>query len=72
MGGRPACHGHASPLSLQPALATSCNSFFCYGLNAMLNNRTKYSSTIEAFEVWKEHMVDLGFGYKTDIDLPSE
>ncbi|NLU29886.1 MAG: penicillin-binding protein 2 [Bacteroidales bacterium] len=72
LGGRPACHGHASPLSLQPALATSCNSFFCYGLNAMLNNRTKYSSTIEAFEVWKEHMVDLGFGYKTDVDLPSE
>ena len=28
LGGRPACHGHASPLSLQPALATSCNSFF--------------------------------------------
>jgi len=72
LGGRPACHGHASPLNLQPALATSCNSFFCYGLNAMLNNRTRYSSTIEAFEVWKEHMVDLGFGYKTDVDLPSE
>jgi len=72
LGGRPACHPHASPLNLQPALATSCNSFFCYGLNAMLNNRAKYSSTIEAFEVWKEHMVDLGFGYKTDIDLPSE
>ena len=59
LGGRPACHGHASPLNLQPALATSCNSFFCYGLNAMLNDRTKYGSTIEAFEVWKEHMVDL-------------
>ncbi len=72
LGGRPACHGHASPLNLQPALATSCNSFFCYGLNAMLNDRTKYGSTIEAFEVWKEHMVDLGFGYKTDVDLPSE
>lgn len=72
LGGRPKCHGHASPLNLQPALATSCNSFFCYGLNAMLNNRTKYASTIDAFEVWKEHMIDLGFGYKTDIDLPSE
>ena len=38
----------------------------------MLNNRTKYNSTIDAFEIWKEHMIDLGFGYKTDIDLPSE
>lgn len=72
LGGRPGCHPHASPLNLQPALATSCNSFFCYGLNAMLSNRTKYNSTIDAFEVWREHIIDLGFGYKTGVDLPSE
>ncbi len=72
LGGRPKCHGHPSPLNLQPSLATSCNSFFCYGLNAMISNRSKYSSNLEAFEVWKDHMVDLGFGYKLDIDLPSE
>ncbi len=72
LGGRPKCHGHASPLALQYSLATSCNSFFCYGLNAMLNNRTKYASTVEAFEVWKEHMIDLGFGYRLGVDLPSE
>ncbi|MDO5665268.1 MAG: penicillin-binding protein 2 [Bacteroidia bacterium] len=72
LGGKPGCHGHASPTALQYALTTSCNSFFCYGLNAMLNNRAKYNSTIDAFEVWKDHMIDLGFGYKTDIDLPSE
>ncbi len=72
LGGRPKCHGHPSPLNLQPSIATSCNSFFCYGLNAMLSNRTKYKNTPEAFEVWKDHMVNLGFGYKLDIDLPSE
>ncbi len=72
LGGRPKCHGHASPLALQYALATSCNSFFCYGLNGMLNNRSKYSSTSDAFEVWKEHMIDLGFGYRLGVDLPSE
>lgn len=72
LGGRPGCHGHASPLNLQPALATSCNSFFCYGLNAMLSNRTKYDNTMDAFDVWRRHMIDLGFGYKTDVDLPSE
>lgn len=27
-GGKPACHGHPSPLPLVGALATSCNSFF--------------------------------------------
>ena len=26
------CHGHPSPLSLIPAIATSCNGYFCWGL----------------------------------------
>lgn len=30
-GGKPACHGHPSPLNLVGALATSCNSFFPLG-----------------------------------------
>lgn len=71
LGGRPACHGHASPLSLVPAIATSCNSFFCYGLMNMLHNK-KYGKITDAFEVWKNHMVDQGFGYKVGIDLPYE
>ncbi len=72
LGGRPACHGHGSPLALQYALSTSCNSFFCYGLNGMLSNRVKYASTGEAFDVWKDHMVKMGFGYPLGVDLPSE
>ena len=71
MGGRPACHGHASPLSLTPAIATSCNSYFCYGLRAMLENR-KYKNIQEAFEIWKDHMVQMGFGYRLGVDLPGE
>ena len=72
LGGKPACHGHASPLSIQYALATSCNAFFCYGLNGMLSNRSKYSSVSEAFDIWKDHVVDMGFGHKLGVDLPSE
>lgn len=72
LGGRPACHGHASPLAIQYALSTSCNSFFCYGLNGMLSNRTKYATVGEAFDVWKNHLVNLGFGYPLGVDLPSE
>lgn len=72
LGGRPGCHGHASPTAIQYALTTSCNSFFCYGLNGMLSNRTKYGSITQAFDVWKDHMVDLGYGYKLGVDLPSE
>lgn len=72
LGGRPRCHGHHSPLAIQYALATSCNSFFSYGLNYMLNNRTKYANTRESFDVWRDHMVNMGFGYRLGIDLPSE
>lgn len=72
LGGRPKCHPHGSPLAIEPAIATSCNSFFCYGLTAMLNNRKKYKSVLEAFDVWKNHMVDMGFGYRLGVDLPSE
>jgi len=72
LGGRPGCHPHASPLSLQYALTTSCNSFFCYGLNGMLSNRGKYATVGAAFDVWRDHMVDMGFGYPLGVDLPSE
>ena len=57
-GMRVGCHGHASPLNLRPALTTSCNAFFCWGLRNMLNNR-KYGSIANAFDVWKNHLVRL-------------
>jgi len=70
--GRPACHPHGSPTSLAPALATSCNAFFCWGLRDLLDNRKRYPSVQEAFEVWKNHIVSMGYGYKLGIDLPNE
>ena len=71
-GGKPACHGHFSPLGLVPALATSCNAYFCWGLREMLDKRKHHPSIQEAFEVWKNHVVSLGYGYKLGIDLPGE
>ncbi len=74
LGGRPGCHAHASPLALIPAIATSCNAYFCYGLRSMLDYRdkTKYPSVQDAFEVWKEDIVSEGYGYRLGIDLPGE
>ncbi|MDR2919512.1 MAG: penicillin-binding protein 2 [Tannerella sp.] len=71
-GGKPACHGHASPLALLPAIATSCNSYFCWGLHEMLDSRKRYPTVQDAFEVWKNHMVSMGYGYQLGIDLPGE
>ena len=66
------CHGHGSPLPLVPAIGTSCNGYFCWGLYYMLGNRTKYHSVQEAMTRWKDHMVAMGFGYKLGVDLPGE
>lgn len=65
------CHAHGSPLPLVPAIATSCNSYFCWGLFRMFGDR-KYGSSQKAITVWKDHMVSQGFGYKLGIDLPGE
>ncbi|MCM1110284.1 MAG: penicillin-binding protein 2 [Clostridium sp.] len=69
---RVGCHGHASPLPLKPALQTSCNAFFCYGFRAMIDKRSKYGTPAKAFEIWKDHLVSMGFGYKLGVDLPGE
>ncbi len=71
-GMRVGCHGHGSPIPLKPAIQTSCNAYFCWGLKRMLDNRKKYKSTSEAFEVWKRYMVQMGYGYVLGIDLPHE
>ena len=67
------CHGHGSPLPLVPALSTSCNGFFCWGLYHMLNtNISKYGSVQNAMNTWRDYMVSMGFGYKLGVDLPGE
>ena len=71
-GLRVGCHGHGSPISLKPALQTSCNAYFCWGFKHMMDNRSKYGSTGKAFEVWKNHMVSMGYGYKLGVDMPGE
>lgn len=71
-GLRVGCHSHGSPLQLKPALQTSCNAFFCWGFKNMIDRRSKYGSPADAFEVWKNHLVSLGYGYRLGVDLPGE
>lgn len=66
------CHGHASPINLVPAIATSCNSYFCWNLFRMFSNKRKYGSVQNAMTTWKDYMVRMGYGYKLGIDLPGE
>ena len=71
-GLRVGCHPHGSPLPLKPALQTSCNAYFCWGFKAMIDRRSKYGTSAKAFEIWKNHLVSMGYGYKLGVDLPSE
>ena len=67
------CHGHGSPLPLVPALSTSCNGYFCWGLYYMIHqNISKYGNVHDAMNVWRDYMVSMGFGYPLGIDLPGE
>lgn len=65
------CHAHGSPIPLVPSLATSCNSYYCWGLYRMIG-ADKYGSSQAALTRWKDHMVAMGFGYRLGIDLPGE
>jgi penicillin-binding protein 2 len=38
----------------------------------MLDYRSRYPTIQEAFEVWKNRIVSLGFGYPLGVDLPGE
>ncbi|MBQ7470997.1 MAG: penicillin-binding protein 2 [Prevotella sp.] len=71
-GLRVGCHGHGSPLPLVPAISTSCNGYFCWGLYYMIGNRKKYPHVQDAMDTWRDYMVSMGFGYKLGIDLPGE
>ena len=70
-GLRVGCHSHSSPISLIPAIATSCNGYFCWGYYHMIG-ASKYGSPQNALTVWKDYMVDMGFGYQLGVDLPGE
>ena len=70
-GLRVGCHAHSSPIALEPAIATSCNSYFCWGLYRMMGMK-KYGRPQVAMNKWRDYMVSMGFGYKLGIDLPGE
>lgn len=69
-GLRVGCHGHGSPIALKPALQTSCNAYFCWGLKNMLDK--KGAGVNNQFEKWKNYMVEMGYGYRLGVDLPFE
>ena len=66
------CHAHSSPIPLKPAIATSCNAYFCWGLHRMFSSSKYEGGTKEAMNRWRDYMVSMGFGYRLGVDLPGE
>ena len=66
------CLGHHSPVELNFAIQTSCNSYFCWGFYHMIMAKKKYGSYSQALTTWKDYMVSMGFGYRLGVDLPGE
>jgi penicillin-binding protein 2 len=69
-GLRVGCHSHGSPIAVKNALQTSCNAYFCWGLKNMIDRRG--TKAVNQLNKWKDYMVDMGYGYRLGIDLPSE
>lgn len=67
---RVGCHGHGSPIALKPALQTSCNAYFCWGFKNMIDKRG--TKAYDQLTKWKDYLVEMGYGYKLGVDLPSE
>lgn len=67
-----ACHEHRSPLSLNYAIATSCNAYFCYVFRNILENKDRYPIAKDGFEVWRDYVLSFGFGRKLESDFLGE
>lgn len=65
-GQKIACHAHASPVSMVPGIATSCNAYF---INVYRRVVEKYPSPQKGIDVWKEHLESFGLGDFLGSDL---
>ena len=65
------CHNHKSPLNLEESIQHSCNAYYCEVYRSILGNKV-YANSEMGFRKWREYVIDMGFGVKYGIDLPSE
>ena len=64
-------HTHVSPLDVYTAIQQSCNPFHWLVFRAIMND-PNYETVKERYEVWRGHMMSMGFGRTLDTDLAFE
>lgn len=67
-GRRVKCHAHRSPLDMEFAIQTSCNSWFCSNFRRLMRNE-KYGGLKSAFNAWSESVKSFGYGIDLGIDM---
>lgn len=67
---RVGCH-HDQSFDLVPSISKSCNTYYVYVFRAILENR-KYGDIREAYNVWREYMLNFGFGRTLETDFVHE
>jgi len=65
------CHLHESPLNLKEAIQNSCNTYFINVLKSILQD-VKFSSTAEAYDNWRRHLLSMGFTEPLGIEMTNE
>lgn len=65
------CHNHFSPVNMQQAIRTSCNTYFCYVFRNILDNK-RYANVKDGFDVWADYVRSFGFGQKLGSDFLDE
>lgn len=64
-------HNHQSPLDVYTAIQQSCNPFHWQVFRAILND-PDYGSVKQRYDVWRNHLLSMGFGRKLNTDLAFE
>jgi len=64
-------HNHVSPLDVYMAIQQSCNPFHWQVFRATMND-PDYETVKERYDVWRKHLMSMGFGRKLDTDLAFE
>ncbi len=65
------CHLHETPLDLIEAIQNSCNTYFINVLKSILQD-VKYTSTAEAYDNWRRHLLSMGFTEPLGIEMTNE
>lgn len=64
-------HSHVSPLDVYMAIQQSCNPFHWQVFRAIMSD-PDYENTKQRYDVWRNHLMSMGFGRKLNTDLAFE